>query len=223
MAGPAFSYTYRDGSDPRSRHLLVKVQDAEGRRLLTVTYGSAGADSGRVVEQEMHAGTIRLRYRPGTGEVFQITRITDRVGVATDHSFSRDGRLLSRAVQTADGTVETRFRYSRDGLVATVEHPGGALTEYSYDEGSDPLARGNLLEVTERASANAPAADTRSERYTYGVFNQRTSRVDPLGETIPELIRIIDEADEARRREEADARRERKARRKARKHERTSP
>lgn len=42
-------------------------------------------------------------------------------------------------------------------------------------------------------------------------------------ETIPELIRIIDEADEARRREEADARRERKARRKARKHERTSP
>lgn len=186
--GPELKYHYADHDDPRMRHNLVAVTDHLGTERLRNRYGEPGEAFNRVVRQEMAGGVFEYVYTVGSEGSARRLTMTNPLGHIRSYDFDEEGRQTRVSVWTAGlqpGAPQryvTEFSYGGTGLVASVISPGGAVTEFTYDESNaDFLARTNVIAVRRRPRLGATDAESPLTWYAYGTFNQVTRIVDPLG------------------------------------------
>jgi len=160
-------------------HKMLTVENENEDVFLTNRYNS----DGKVEEQDSGEGTYEFTYGVNT------TTVTDRRGYVTTYTFNGNAQV-TQVEKFTDGlrgsdpaSYIITHTYDAQFNLSSVTYPEGSGVKYVYDiSNSNRLARGNLLQVRQKASMAAADSSTNDiiTNMTYeSNFNQIKTLTDP--------------------------------------------
>lgn len=173
-SGRTTSLSYMPNAvDTRVRNNLVEQRNPEGNVVLSLAYDSYD----RVIKETIGTAQTAISY----GTSGPTTTVIDLDGNTTEYTFNTAAEVISKKEFTKGlrvgepASFDTSYSYNGDGFVATVVHPRGNRSDFTY-------TAFDLTEVRHRtANTSTNAASDIVHSYTYGAFHQRTGYTDPRG------------------------------------------